>query len=63
MPILMNNPLPVSLTQSVQALNTNLQAIKPNNSEATQLITYTLIGVALVGMMVYHYIKQQEAVN
>jgi len=59
----MNNPLPVSLTQSVQALNTNLQAIKPNNSEATQLITYTLIGVALVGMMVYHYIKQQEAVN
>jgi len=59
----MNNPPPVSLTQSVQALNTNLQAIKPNNSEATQLITYTLIGVALVGMMIYHYIKQQEAVN
>ena len=54
---------PISLPQISQALNTNLQAIKPNNSEATQLITYTLIGVALVGIMVYHYIKQQEAVN
>ena len=52
---------PISLPQISQALNTNLQAIKPNNSEATQLITYTLIGVALVGIMVYHYIKQQEA--
>ena len=61
MPIIQNNPPPVSLTQSIQALNTNLQAIKPHNSEATQLITYTLIGVALVGMMVYHYLKQQEA--
>ena len=52
---------PISLPSSIQALNTNLQAIKPNNSEATQLITYTLIGIALVGMMVYHYIKHQEA--
>ena len=52
---------PISLPQISQALNTNLQAIKPNNSEATQLITYTLIGVALVGMMVYHYLKQQGA--
>ena len=52
---------PISLTQSVQALSTSLQAIQPPNSEATQLITYTLIGVALVGIMVYHYIKHQEA--
>jgi len=61
MPILTHQP--ISLTQISQALNTSLQAIKPHNSEATQLITYTLIGVALVGMMVYHYLKQQEAVN
>ena len=54
---------PISLPQISQALNTNLQAIKPNNSETIQLITYTLIGVALVGIMVYHYIKQQEAYN
>ncbi|CAJ0911655.1 8946_t:CDS:2 [Entrophospora sp. SA101] len=59
MPMLTHQP--ISLTQSVQALSTSLQAIQPSNSEATQLITYTLIGVALVGMMVYHYIKHQEA--
>ena len=45
----------------MQHLRANLQALKPNNSEMTQLITYTLIGAALMGIMVYHYIKQQEA--
>ena len=59
MPMLTHQP--ISLPQISQALNTNLQAIKPNNSETIQLITYTLIGVALVGMMVYHYLKQQGA--
>jgi hypothetical protein len=51
---------PNNLTSTVQHLRNNLQALKPNNSEMTQLITYTLLATALVGIMVYHYIKQQE---
>jgi len=42
-------------------LSSSLQALKPNNSETTQLITYTLIATAVVGIFVYHYIKNQEA--
>jgi len=52
--------VPSNLTSTVQDLNTNLQALKPNNSETTQLITYTLIATAVVGIFVYHYIKNQE---
>ena len=54
---------PNNLTSTVQHLRANLQALKPQNSEMTQLITYTLIGAALMGIMVYHYIKQQEVNN
>jgi len=46
---------------SIQELKNNLQTIQPKNSETTQLITYTLIGAALVGIMVYHYIRKQES--
>lgn len=46
---------------SIQELKNNLQTIQPKNSETAQLITYTLIGAALVGIMVYHYIKNEEA--
>ena len=62
MPIiqLANSLQPISLPQSVQELNTSLQALKPNNSETTQLITYALIATAMVGIFVYHYIKKQE---
>ncbi len=42
-------------------LSTSLQALKPNNSETTQLITYALIATAVVGIFVYQYIKHQEA--
>ena len=55
-----------NLTNTVQQLSTSLQAIQPislGNSETTQLITYTLIATAVVGIMVYHYIKQQEQTN
>ena len=45
----------------VQELSTSLQAIQPENSAASQLITYALLATALVGIFVYHYIKQQEA--
>ncbi len=41
-------------------LSSSLQALKPNNSETTQIITYALIATAVVGIFVYHYIKQQE---
>jgi len=58
-----NQLQPVSLTQSVQTLSTNLKAIQPDNSSLTRTITYALIATALVGIFVYHYIKQQEASN
>ena len=51
---------PNSLTSTVQTLSSNLKNLAPNNSEAVQLITYTLLATALVGIAVYHYIKQQE---
>lgn len=46
---------------SLQELNNSLVALKPNNSETTQIITYALLGIALVGIMFYHYVKEQEA--
>ena len=55
-----------SLTSTIQTLNTSLQAIKPpslGNSETTQLITYSLIAVAVIGIFFYHYIKQQEQLD
>ncbi len=55
-----------NLTKTVQQLSTSLAALQPlslGNSETTQLITYTLIATAVVGIMVYHYIKQQEQTN
>jgi hypothetical protein len=48
------------LTKTVQDLSTGLSALKPNNSDTTQIITYALIATAVVGIFVYHYIKQQE---
>jgi hypothetical protein len=41
-------------------LATSLKGIAPSQNETTQLITYTLIAVAITGIFVYHYIKQQE---
>ena len=53
------------LTNVVQQLSTSLAAVQPLNSDdqTTQLITYTLIATAVVGIMVYHYIKSQEQTN
>ena len=48
---------------SIQALKSSLATIQPPNSETAQLITYTLIGVALTGIMVYSYIKSQEGAD
>jgi hypothetical protein len=52
-----------NLINTVQTLSTSLQAIQPislGNSETAQIITYTLIATAIVGIFVYHYIKNQE---
>ena len=61
------------VVNTVQQLSTSLQAIQPlslGNSEkegvyselsqTIQIITYTLIATAVVGIFVYHYIKQNE---
>jgi hypothetical protein len=54
----MNQPL----VNQVSQLKNSLTAIQPPG-ETARLITYTLIGVALTGIMVYSYIKQQERTN
>ena len=48
------------LTKTMKDLSNGLSALKPNNSETTQMITYALIATAVVGIFVYHYIKNQE---
>jgi hypothetical protein len=62
--MLINPQLQVNKVKNLQSmtqhLRSNLAAIQPKNSEMSQLITYTLIGAGIVGIMVYHYIKQQE---
>jgi hypothetical protein len=53
-----------NLTNTVQQLSSSLKTLQPRslgNSETTQLITYSLIATAVVGIFVYHYIKQQES--
>jgi len=59
----LNHQLTPSLTNTLQTLSTSLSAIQPvslANSETTQLITYALMATAVVGIFVYHYIKNQE---
>ena len=51
--------VPSNLNQLVSSLKT----LAPTNSETTQIITYTLIATAVVGIFVYHYIKSQEQIN
>jgi hypothetical protein len=55
----MENQLQVP--KQLNQLVSSLQTLAPANSETTQLITYTLIATAVVGIFVYHYIKSQEA--
>ena len=53
----------LSLIKPIEELKSSLTALQPPQSETAQLITYTLIGAALTGLMVYHYIKSQEALS
>jgi hypothetical protein len=55
-----NQPVVNNLTETVKDLNHSLQAIQPDNSKTTQLITYLLLGTAITGIFVYHYIREQE---
>ena len=59
-PVKNNQEISTDLTKTVQDLSTGLSALKPNNSETTQIITYALIATAVVGIFVYHYIKNHE---
>ena len=54
------NLIPEKLCFQAKQLNSTLKPIQPANSEIAQLITYTLIATAIVGISVYHYIKAQE---
>lgn len=58
---LLSNQLTPNLVNTVQQLSTSLQAIQPDNSETTQLITYALVATVVAGLVVYHYIRQQES--
>jgi hypothetical protein len=49
-----------SITNLIPELSSSLKNIQPGNSEAVQLITYTLLATAIVGIMVYHYIKKNQ---
>jgi len=54
------------LFNTFQQLSATLKSVQPlslGNSENTQLITYALIATAVVGIFVYHYIRNQEQTN
>ena len=51
---------PNKLPDLVQNLNSSLVALQPNRSETTQIITYALLATAVVGIMVYQYVKECE---
>lgn len=54
--------IPSNLTSTIQSLSTSLKTIQPINSDpqTTQLITYALVATVIAGLVVYHYIKNQE---
>ena len=60
---IVSNPLTPPLFNTIQQLSSSLKAVQPlslGNSESAQLITYSLVAVAVVGIFVYHYIKNSE---
>ena len=58
--IQLNNQLTPNLTSTIQKLSTSLQAIQPSDNQNIRFITYLLVGTALTGIFVYHYIREQE---
>ena len=61
LPTQITSLVPEKLCFQAKQLSSSLKALAPNNSEAVQLITYTLLATAVVGIAVYHYIKSQES--
>lgn len=61
--MLLSNQLTPQLVNTVQQLSASLQAIQPSDNQTTQLITYALVATAITGIIVYHYIKNQEALE
>ena len=53
-------PSTLTIPSQLNQLPTVLKTLAPANNETTQLITYTLIATAVVGIFVYHYIKSHE---
>ena len=49
-----------NLTGLVKDLNSSLTALQPDQSPTTRLITYALLATAVVGIAVYHYIRENE---
>jgi len=58
----MTNQTPIHQTvvSTIQDLTISLKAIQPSDNPEVRLITYALVGTAVVGILVYHYIKNQE---
>ena len=65
MPIIQSTPAvsfnPTNLIKSAQELKQSLTALAPDDSKTTKIITFALAATAIMGMFVYHYLKQQEA--
>jgi len=59
--ILLSNQSTPQLVNTIQQLSTSLQAIQPTDNQQVRLITYALVATAITGIMVYHYIKEQES--
>jgi len=53
-------PSTLTIPSQLNQLPTVLKTLASANNETTQLITYTLIATAVVGIFVYHYIKSHE---
>ena len=60
-----NRTITTDLTKikDLSELSNSLKAIAPPSSETMQIITYALIATAVVGIFVYHYIKNQEQLD
>jgi hypothetical protein len=50
----------LTVPSNLNQLATSLKTLAPADNETAQIITYTLIATAVVGIFVYHYIKENE---
>jgi hypothetical protein len=53
----------LTIPSQLNQLPTVLKGLAPADNQTAQLITYALIATAVVGIFVYHYIKNQEQDN